>query len=143
MPSCICLCLFISTSNTFWILTCSFLMGSNSKMKLVLRGSDVIFCNVTSQFWWLSNYFLCRGAFTTLCLEFQKEIDKREDCEVRDLLSEKDSLENEIELLDKKNNVLKNSVLAFVEEILEDLHSSNSGKFFLTLVLWIFYLLSM
>ncbi|ESW03418.1 hypothetical protein PHAVU_011G012300 [Phaseolus vulgaris] len=68
-----------------------------------------------------------RGAFTTLCLEFQQEIDKREDCEVRDLLSEKDSLENEIELLDNKNNVLKNSVLAFVEEILEDLHSSNSA----------------
>ncbi|QCD88961.1 hypothetical protein DEO72_LG3g3513 [Vigna unguiculata] len=69
-----------------------------------------------------------RGAFTTLCLEFQKEIDKREDCEVRSLLLEKDSLEHEIELMDKKNNVLKNSVLAFVEEILEDLHSSNSGQ---------------
>ncbi|XP_047179294.1 uncharacterized protein LOC124846123 [Vigna umbellata] len=68
-----------------------------------------------------------RGAFTTLCLEFQKEIDKREDCEVRSLLLEKDSLENEIELMDKKNNVLENSVLAFVEEILEDLHSSNSA----------------
>ncbi|KOM51241.1 hypothetical protein LR48_Vigan08g206800 [Vigna angularis] len=69
-----------------------------------------------------------RGAFTTLCLEFQKEIDKKEDCEVRSLLLEKDSLENEIELMDKKNNVLENSVLAFVEEILEDLHSSNSGQ---------------
>ncbi|BAT91287.1 hypothetical protein VIGAN_06260600 [Vigna angularis var. angularis] len=67
------------------------------------------------------------GAFTTLCLEFQKEIDKKEDCEVRSLLLEKDSLENEIELMDKKNNVLENSVLAFVEEILEDLHSSNSA----------------
>ncbi|KAL2329328.1 hypothetical protein Fmac_022755 [Flemingia macrophylla] len=57
-----------------------------------------------------------------------REIDKREDCAVRTLLSEKYSLENEIQLLDKKNNVLKNSVLAFVEEILEDLHSSNSDK---------------
>jgi len=123
-------CLCISTSNTIWILTSSFLMGSNSIMKLVLRGSDIIFSNVTSQFWWLSDYFLWRGAFTTLCLEFQKEIDKREDCEVRSLLLEKDSLEHEIELMDKKNNVLKNSVLAFVEEILEDLHSSNSGRFF-------------
>lgn len=47
---------------------------------------------------------------------------------MRTLLSEKDSLENEIQLLEKKNNVLKNSVLAFVEEILEDLHSSNSGN---------------
>ncbi|XP_028181555.1 uncharacterized protein LOC114368521 [Glycine soja] len=71
-----------------------------------------------------------RENFTTLCLEFQREIDKREDCEVRVLLSEKHSLENEIQLLDKKNNVLKNSVLAFVEEILENLHSSNSGSIF-------------
>ncbi|XP_061352983.1 uncharacterized protein LOC133297795 [Gastrolobium bilobum] len=69
-----------------------------------------------------------RENFTALCLEFQREIDKREKCEVRTLLSEKDSLENEIQLLDKKNNVLKNSVLAFVEEILEDLQSSNSGN---------------
>ncbi|RDX77906.1 hypothetical protein CR513_41892, partial [Mucuna pruriens] len=68
-----------------------------------------------------------RENFTSLCLEFQREIDKREDCELRTLLSEKDSLENEIQLLDKKNNVLKNSVLAFMEEILEDLHSSNSA----------------
>lgn len=72
--------------------------------------------------------FLCRENFTTLCLEFQRDIDKRENCEVRTLLSEKDSLEIEIQLLDKKNNVLKNSVLAFVEEILEDLHNSNSGN---------------
>jgi hypothetical protein len=47
---------------------------------------------------------------------------------VRTLLSEKYSLENEIQLLDEKNSVLKNSVLAFVEEILEDLHNSNSGN---------------
>jgi hypothetical protein len=47
---------------------------------------------------------------------------------VRTLLSEKYSLENEIKLLDEKNSVLKNSVLAFVEEILEDLHDSNSGN---------------
>ncbi|CAL0334289.1 unnamed protein product [Lupinus luteus] len=68
-----------------------------------------------------------REDFTTLCLEFQRNIDKRENCDVRMLLSEKDSLENEIQLLEKKSNVLKNSVLAFVEEILEDLHSSNSA----------------
>jgi hypothetical protein len=47
---------------------------------------------------------------------------------VRTLLSKKYSLENEIKLLDEKNSVLKNSVLAFVEEILEDLHDSNSGN---------------
>ncbi|XP_019451690.1 PREDICTED: uncharacterized protein LOC109353781 isoform X2 [Lupinus angustifolius] len=69
-----------------------------------------------------------REDFTTLCLEFQRDIDKRKNCDVRILLSEKDSLENEIQLLEKKSNVLKNSVLAFVEEILEDLHSSNKDS---------------
>ncbi|KEH16834.1 hypothetical protein MTR_0085s0020 [Medicago truncatula] len=67
-----------------------------------------------------------REEFTTHCLEFQREIDNRENCKVRTLLAEKYSLENEIQLLDEKNCVLKNSVLAFVEEILEDLHNSNS-----------------
>ncbi|WJX49675.1 hypothetical protein P8452_36078 [Trifolium repens] len=67
-----------------------------------------------------------REEFTAQCLEFQREIDNKENCKVRTLLSEKYSLENEIQLLDEKNSVLKNSVLAFVEEILEDLHNSNS-----------------
>ncbi|KAK9996417.1 hypothetical protein SO802_021103 [Lithocarpus litseifolius] len=65
--------------------------------------------------------------FTTLCLEFQRDIDIGKNDELRALLSEKDLLENEIHLLDKKNNALKNSMLAFVEEILEDLHKSNSA----------------
>ncbi|KAI4306878.1 hypothetical protein L6164_030120 [Bauhinia variegata] len=65
-----------------------------------------------------------RENFMLSCLEFQKDIDK---IEVRTLLSEKDSLENEIQTLDKKIHVLKNSVLAFVEEILQDLRSSNSA----------------
>ncbi|XP_052114093.1 uncharacterized protein LOC110278411 [Arachis duranensis] len=60
-------------------------------------------------------------------MDEKRDIDKRENCEASTLLSEKHSLENEIQLLDKKNDVLKNSVLAFVEEILEDLHSSNSA----------------
>ncbi|KAF7836070.1 hypothetical protein G2W53_010929 [Senna tora] len=68
-----------------------------------------------------------RENFTKICLEFQSDIDKKENCEVWTLLLEKDSLENEIQLVDKKNNVLKNSVLAFVEEILEDLNNSNSA----------------
>ncbi|CAJ2655179.1 uncharacterized protein LOC123923785 [Trifolium pratense] len=68
-----------------------------------------------------------REEFTAHCLEFQREIDNKENCKVRTLLSEKYSLENEIQLLDEKNSVLKNSVLAFVEEILEDLHNSNSA----------------
>ena len=62
-----------------------------------------------------------------MCLGFQADIDGRENIEISTLLSEKDSLENEMQLMDKKHNVLKNSVLAFVEEILKDLNTSNSG----------------
>ncbi|XP_054813787.1 uncharacterized protein LOC129314379 isoform X3 [Prosopis cineraria] len=68
-----------------------------------------------------------RENFTTMCLEFQADIDGRKNCEARTLLSERDSLENEIQLMEQKHNVLKNSVLAFVEEILEDLNNSNSA----------------
>ena len=50
------------------------------------------------------------------------------DDELGALISEKELLENEIHLLDEKNNALKTSMLAFVEEILEDLHRSNSGN---------------
>lgn len=76
----------------------------------------------------MTELFLYREGFTTLCLEFQRDIDIGKNDELRALLSEKDLLENEIHLLDKKNNALKNSMLAFVEEILEDLHKSNSGN---------------
>lgn len=72
--------------------------------------------------------FLFREGFTTLCLEFQKDIDKGKNNELRPLLLEKEFLENEIHLLDKKNNGLKNSMLVFVEEILEELHNANSGN---------------
>ncbi|KAI9078604.1 hypothetical protein K1719_012261 [Acacia pycnantha] len=68
-----------------------------------------------------------RENFTTVCLGFQADIDGRENCEVRTLLSEQVSLENEIQLMDKKHKVLKSSVLAFVEEILKDLNNSNSA----------------
>ena len=50
------------------------------------------------------------------------------DDELGALISEKELLENGIHLLDEKNNALKISMLAFVEEILEDLHRSNSGN---------------
>ncbi|KAH1107646.1 hypothetical protein J1N35_011414 [Gossypium stocksii] len=63
-----------------------------------------------------------RDGFTKQCLEFQREIDKGENNELVNLLSEKELLENEILLLDKKNNALMS---AFVEEILEDLYTSN------------------
>ena len=63
-----------------------------------------------------------------ICQDFQKDVDKGENDELRILFSEKEFLENEIHILEKKNDALKNSVLDFVEEILEDLHSSSSGK---------------
>ncbi|XVE58719.1 hypothetical protein DITRI_Ditri04bG0191500 [Diplodiscus trichospermus] len=67
-----------------------------------------------------------REEFTKLCLEFQKEIDNGETNELVTLMTEKEHLENEIHLLDKKNNAFRNSMSAFVEEILEDLHTSNA-----------------
>ncbi|GFS42530.1 hypothetical protein Acr_00g0080320 [Actinidia rufa] len=63
-----------------------------------------------------------RDGFTTSCLDFQRNIDKGQNDVLRDLLLEKEFLENELHLLSKKNNTLQNSMLAFVEEILEDLH---------------------
>ncbi|KAB1212662.1 hypothetical protein CJ030_MR5G009704 [Morella rubra] len=68
-----------------------------------------------------------REGFTTLCLEFQRDLDKGESDEVGTLLSERDFLEHEISLLDKKNNALKNSMVAFVDEVLEDLQNANSA----------------
>lgn len=82
--------------------------------------------------------FLYREQFTTLCLEFQRDIDKDKNNELVNLLSEKEILENEVHLLDDKINSLKHSMLAFEEQILEDLHTSNSGDF----INLIFYLLA-
>ncbi|KAF5730381.1 hypothetical protein HS088_TW20G00754 [Tripterygium wilfordii] len=72
-----------------------------------------------------------RDEFTATCLEFQWEIDKGETEELVALLSEKEFLENEFLQLDKKNKALKNSMLAFVEEVLEDLNNSNAGNIIL------------
>ncbi|KAM1737630.1 hypothetical protein ACFX12_015820 [Malus domestica] len=68
-----------------------------------------------------------RERFIALCLEFQKDIENGNDNELQALMSEKEFLENEIRLLEEKNNGLKNSMLAFVEGILEDLNSCNSA----------------
>ncbi|KAJ6875115.1 hypothetical protein NC652_034744 [Populus alba x Populus x berolinensis] len=67
-----------------------------------------------------------REQFVMQCLEFQRDIDKGEN-EVVNLLSEKEFLENEIHLLDEKNNALKNLMLAFTDEIVQDLLDCNSG----------------
>ncbi|GMI76556.1 hypothetical protein like AT1G61415 [Hibiscus trionum] len=68
-----------------------------------------------------------REGFTKLCLEFQREIDIGENNEMVSLLSEKERLEKEVHLLDKKNNAFRNSMSAFVEEVLEDLYASNAA----------------
>ena len=62
------------------------------------------------------------------CLEFQRDIDKGEN-EVVNLLSEKEFLENEIHLLDERNNALKNFMSAFMDETVQDLLDFNSGTF--------------
>lgn len=72
-----------------------------------------------------------------LCMEFQKDIDKGSENVLRALLSEKEYLQNEMLMLDEKNNALKNSMMAFVEGILEDLNSGNSGKFIFCLCLYV------
>lgn len=77
----------------------------------------------------LGSCFWYRERFVALCMEFQKDIDKGSDNVLRALLSEKEYLQNEMLILDEKNNALKNSMMAFIEGILEDLNSGNSGKF--------------
>ncbi|XP_052179412.1 uncharacterized protein LOC127792838 isoform X2 [Diospyros lotus] len=67
-----------------------------------------------------------RDDFTTSCLDFQRTMENTRTDELEDLLSEKEFLEKELHLLNEKNNVLQNSMLAFIEEILEELHGSNS-----------------
>ncbi|XP_040367571.1 uncharacterized protein LOC112175579 isoform X2 [Rosa chinensis] len=71
-----------------------------------------------------------RERFMALCMEFQKDIDKGSENVLRALLSEKEYLQNEMLMLDEKNNALKNSMMAFVEGILEDLNSGNSVQLY-------------
>ncbi|KAJ4959923.1 hypothetical protein NE237_019833 [Protea cynaroides] len=68
-----------------------------------------------------------REAFITQCINFQRDIAERENEELRSLLSEKDRLENENDNLNAKIDMLRNSMSAFVEEILGELHGSNSA----------------
>lgn len=68
-----------------------------------------------------------RERFTMACLEFQRSIDKDRNGELVALSAEKEFLENEMHLLDTKNNCLRNSMSAFVEEVLGDIYSYNSA----------------
>ncbi|KAM7471159.1 hypothetical protein LguiA_009342 [Lonicera macranthoides] len=53
------------------------------------------------------NKHLVNEGFTKLCLAFQKDIEKGEDGELGALLSEKEYLENEFDLLSKNNKALQ------------------------------------
>ncbi|XP_010265258.1 PREDICTED: uncharacterized protein LOC104603041 isoform X1 [Nelumbo nucifera] len=66
-------------------------------------------------------------AFIILCRKFQGDITKGEDDELWKLLSQKEVLENENYNLSMKVNALRNSMSAFVEVTLEELHNSNSA----------------
>lgn len=73
------------------------------------------------------NWFGCiyREGFVKQCLEFQRDIDNND--ELRTIISEKEFLENEFCRLEEKNSMLRTSMEAFVEEILDDLRCCNCG----------------
>ncbi|KAJ9567537.1 hypothetical protein OSB04_003503 [Centaurea solstitialis] len=68
-----------------------------------------------------------REAFSTLCLDFQKEIDEDGNGKLGKLLTEKECLENEVHLLKRKTSSLQSSMSEFIEEILEDIDAQNSA----------------
>lgn len=72
--------------------------------------------------------FLDREIFSTACIEFQKNIESEECNRVRSMLLEKESLEDEIQKLDRIDTKFRIPMTAVSDEILEDLHSSNSGN---------------
>ncbi|KAK9748214.1 hypothetical protein RND81_02G043500 [Saponaria officinalis] len=68
-----------------------------------------------------------RETFTVACSQFQGSIEGEQCNELRALLSEKESLEDEIYKLEQTHTNLKNSASERSMKILQDLHSSNSG----------------
>ncbi|CAH8256249.1 unnamed protein product [Arabidopsis lyrata] len=61
-----------------------------------------------------------RAGFVNMCFRFQKEI---EDSESRNLLSEREFLENEVWIMEMKNIDVKNSILAYMEDEMMNLLS--------------------
>uniref|UniRef100_A0A1J3FIU5 Uncharacterized protein n=1 Tax=Noccaea caerulescens TaxID=107243 RepID=A0A1J3FIU5_NOCCA len=57
-----------------------------------------------------------REGFVKMCFDFQKDICVDEDDELRSLLSEKEFLENEVRVLEEKKTIVKNSILAYMED---------------------------
>ncbi|KAL2935754.1 Protein GrpE 2 [Bienertia sinuspersici] len=68
-----------------------------------------------------------RENFSMACIEFQKSIDGEECNRLRKLLSEKESLEDEIHKLHQTDTNLQSSALVPSEDSLNDLHISNSA----------------
>ncbi|KAI3521904.1 hypothetical protein L1887_11380 [Cichorium endivia] len=68
-----------------------------------------------------------REAFSTLCLDFQKEINEEGNSKIGKLLDEKEYLENEVHLVRGKINSLQTSMLDFVDEIIEGIDAYNSA----------------
>ncbi|KAF5177748.1 hypothetical protein FRX31_032664, partial [Thalictrum thalictroides] len=65
--------------------------------------------------------------FIIQCRDFQRDINKGENEELWKLLSGKKVLENENRNFNTKVSSLRNSMSAFVEEIVEELRTSNSA----------------
>lgn len=68
-----------------------------------------------------------REIFSMTCIEFQKKLESEECNKLRAMLLEKESIENEIHKLDQTDTNFRIPVSALSEEILEDLHRSNSA----------------
>ncbi|XP_027123450.1 uncharacterized protein [Coffea arabica] len=118
------------------------LMRTAYMLQLEIHGLKIVTDDSTSSVKVLENEICClrmkkneikrrmnskREQFMVVCLDFQEEISKRENDRASVLLEEKQVLENEIDDLNKKNNALKNSMMAFMEDIVEDLQGSISA----------------
>lgn len=72
--------------------------------------------------------FFIREKFILQCCEFQDDMTIVKNNELSLLLSEKEALENEKQSVTKKMTALENSTEELIEEILLEIHKSNSGN---------------
>lgn len=72
--------------------------------------------------------FFIREKFILQCCEFQDDMTIAKNNELSRLLSEKKALENEKQTVTKKMTALENSTEELIEEILQEIHKSNSGN---------------
>ncbi|XP_064968026.1 uncharacterized protein LOC135614511 isoform X1 [Musa acuminata AAA Group] len=68
-----------------------------------------------------------REKFILQCCEFQDDMTIAKNNELSRLLSEKKALENEKQTVTKKMTALENSTEELIEEILQEIHKSNSA----------------